>query len=67
VCNIVVLFAGVGALNWGLVALWRLDLVTAVFGETIVARVVSALMGMAGLGLLASCIKPCPCRCTLST
>jgi hypothetical protein len=44
----------VGALNWGLVGLFQFDLVAAIFGgaETMLARIVYALVGLAGLGLL---------------
>ena len=46
----------VGALNWGLVALFEWDLVAEVFGETfgttnIASRIVYGLVGVAGLYL----------------
>jgi len=46
----------VGALNWGLVALFEWDLVAEVFGETfgttnVVTRIVYGLVGLAGLYL----------------
>ena len=46
----------VGALNWGLVALFEWDLVAELFGETfgttnIVTRIVYGLVGLAGLYL----------------
>jgi uncharacterized membrane protein YuzA (DUF378 family) len=48
----------VGALNWGLVGFFDFDLVRALFGGTSstdasgLARVVYALVGLAGLGLV---------------
>jgi uncharacterized protein len=46
----------VGALNWGLVALFEFDLVAEIFGETFgttnaVTRIVYGLVGLAGLYL----------------
>jgi uncharacterized membrane protein YuzA (DUF378 family) len=51
------LLAGVGAINWGLVALAEFDLVAAIFGlefgETNAAtRVVYGLVGLAGLWVI---------------
>lgn len=43
----------VGALNWGLVGFFALDLVAALLGEmTIASRIVYALVGLAGVYLL---------------
>lgn len=42
----------VGAVNWGLVGLFRFDLVAAIFGQSFVARLIYTLVGVAGLGLL---------------
>ena len=46
----------VGALNWGLVGLARVDLVATVFGGTdaVLSRVVYGLVGVAGLVLAAT-------------
>jgi uncharacterized membrane protein YuzA (DUF378 family) len=51
------LLAGIGALNWGLVALAEFDLVAAVFGlefgETnAITRVVYGLVGLAGAWII---------------
>jgi len=51
------LLAGIGALNWGLVAVAEFDLVAAIFGldfgETnTVSRIVYGLVGLAGLWVL---------------
>ncbi len=44
----------VGAVNWGLVGLAQLDLVAALFGPaSVVSRVVYALVGIAGVLLVA--------------
>jgi uncharacterized membrane protein YuzA (DUF378 family) len=42
----------VGALNWGLVGVARLNLVTALLGQTILASTVFALVGLAGVYLI---------------
>ena len=40
----------VGALNWGLIALFRFDLVAAIFGDmTFLSRLVYGLVGLSGL------------------
>ena len=40
----------IGAINWGLIALFELDLVTLIFGEmTIWSRIVYGLVGLSGL------------------
>ncbi|MEN9655076.1 MAG: hypothetical protein RL235_1188 [Chlamydiota bacterium] len=57
---IALLLMVVGALNWGLVGLFQYDLVADLFGgmASMAARVVYALVGLAGLygiGMLCSC------------
>lgn len=53
--DIGVILAAIGALNWGLVGLFRFDLVAAIttagkFGDTnAVSRIVYALVGVAGV------------------
>jgi uncharacterized membrane protein YuzA (DUF378 family) len=52
------LLAGIGAVNWGLVALAEFDLVAAIFGldfgqTNAATRVVYGLVGLAGLWVLA--------------
>lgn len=51
------LLAGIGALNWGLVALAEFDLVAAVFGlefgqTNALTRVVYGLVGLAGVWVI---------------
>ena len=43
----------VGALNWGLVGVAKFNLVTAIFGDTILAAIVFVLVGASGLYLAA--------------
>ena len=63
VCKLVGLLVGLGALNWGLVGLFRVDLVAKLLGAmTGAARVVYVLIGVAGLLKLLSCVKCCPCQ-----
>ncbi len=64
ICKLVALLAGIGALNWGLVALLGLDLVQAILGTVpTVAKVVYVLIGLSGIALLVSLVKCCP-ACT---
>ena len=63
VCKVVGLLVGLGALNWGLVGLFNLDLVAKVLGEMSgAARVVYGLIGLAGVLKLVSLVKCCPCQ-----
>ena len=40
----------IGAINWGLIALFQLDLVALLFGDmTILSRIVYGLVGLSGL------------------
>lgn len=40
----------IGAINWGLIALFHFDLVAAIFGDfTVLSRIVYGLVGLAGL------------------
>ncbi len=62
VCKVVTLLAGIGALNWALVAFLKMDLVARFLGDmTLPARVVYGLVGVSGLILLVSLVKTCPC------
>ena len=63
VCKIVGLLVGIGALNWGLVGIFQVDLVAKLLGEMSgPSRVVYGLIGVAGLLKLISLIKCCPCQ-----
>ena len=63
VCKVAKLLAGIGALNWGLVALFQLDLVARVFGDPMAgaARAAYIVIGVCGLLTLLSFAKVCPC------
>ncbi|MFO0968305.1 MAG: DUF378 domain-containing protein [Gemmataceae bacterium] len=52
---VALLLVVVGAVNWGLVGLAQFDLVAALFGgsSALISRVVYALVGVAGVVLLA--------------
>lgn len=63
VCTVVGVLVGLGALNWGLVALFQVDLVAQLLGVmTGPAKVVYTLIGVAGVLKLASLVKACPCQ-----
>ncbi|WP_231868414.1 DUF378 domain-containing protein [Fictibacillus phosphorivorans] len=48
----------IGALNWGFIGLFDLNLVTAVFGSaTTVTKVIYSLVGLSGVWLLLSKYK----------
>lgn len=61
----------IGALNWGLVGLFGIDLVSTMFGDmTIISRIVYSLVGISALVAIlfipfcdetTEC-KPCECR-----
>jgi uncharacterized membrane protein YuzA (DUF378 family) len=61
ICKVACLLVIVGALNWGLVGAFGLDLVARFLGEmTVASRIVYGLVGLAGLAKLISCFKDCP-------
>ncbi len=63
VCQVVGLLVGIGALNWGLVAFFQLDLVAKFLGAmTTPAKIAYGLIGIAGLLKLISFVRPCPCQ-----
>jgi len=61
ICKLVALLAGIGALNWGLVALFGVDLVARVLGSMpMAAKAVYVLIGIAGVMVMLSLVKCCP-------
>ena len=43
----------IGAVNWGLIAAFRFDLVAALFGDmSVISRIVYGLVGLSGLYLI---------------
>ena len=60
-CKIVGAIAIVGALNWGLVGAFNVNLVEQIFGiATLATRVIYGLVGLSGIALLASFFMVCP-------
>jgi uncharacterized membrane protein YuzA (DUF378 family) len=49
----------IGALNWGLIGLFRFDLVATLFGgsSTLLSRIVYTLVGLAGIYLIYTATK----------
>jgi hypothetical protein len=61
VCKLVGLIAIIGALNWGAIGFFNVDLVARIFGPmTMASRVVYCIVGVSGLLLLFSYFKVCP-------
>ena len=61
VCKIVCAFVLLGALNWGLVGFFGLDLVAHFLGVASTAtRVVYCVIGICALIKIISCFKDCP-------
>jgi uncharacterized protein len=55
---IAVVLTIVGALNWGLVGLFRFDLVATLFGDmSLPSRLVYILVGVAGIWLIAFAVR----------
>ena len=62
ICKLVGLLVGIGALNWGLVGVFGIDLVEKALGMmTTPARIVYGIIGLAGAIKLVSFVKACPC------
>lgn len=62
VCKIVGLVVVAGALNWGAVGFFHINVVDHFLrNRPTVERVVYGLIGLAGLLKLITCFKPCPC------
>jgi uncharacterized membrane protein YuzA (DUF378 family) len=62
VCKIVGILVIVGAINWGLVGAIHFDVVSAIFGVSVISRIIYIVIGVAGVLKLASCFKACPCN-----
>ena len=51
--KIALLLIIIGAINWGLIALFKFDLVAALFGEmSVLSRIVYGLVGISGLWVI---------------
>ena len=63
VCKIIGLLVAIGAINWGLVGIFHVDLVAKLLGDmTGAARAVYGLIGVAGVLKVLSIFKCCPCQ-----
>ncbi|GFR34650.1 DUF378 domain-containing protein [Thermobrachium celere] len=53
-CKVAYVLVLIGAINWGLIGFFNLDLVATIFGgpEAILSRVIYALVGLSGLILI---------------
>lgn len=47
----------IGALNWGLVGLFDFNLVNALFGKSLLSRIVYTLVGLSGVYLLSTALQ----------
>ena len=64
ICKIVKLLAGIGALNWGLVAFANLNLVEKLLGMgTMASKVVYGVVGLAGVIVIVSLFTGCKMCC----
>ena len=62
VCNIVGLIVIIGALNWGLVGAFNINLVEQLLGGIPKAvKITYILVGLAGILKIVACFKLCPC------
>ena len=68
-CKLVGLIVIIGAINWGLVAVFNFNLVARIFGDmTVAARVVYGVIGVSGLMMLFSYFRTCPaCKSKMSS
>ena len=63
VCKIVGILVALGAINWGLVGIFQMDVVENLLGTmTGPARAVYTLIGIAGVLKVLSLFKVCPCQ-----
>ena len=60
VCKVFGILAIIGALNWGAIGLFQVNLVEQVFGNSGLTRIIYVLVGLSGLALLASFFMVCP-------
>ncbi len=60
ICKIAMLIGGIGAMNWGLVALFNFNLVAALLGPmTTSARIIYGLIAGMGIILVVSSFRTC--------
>ncbi len=61
VCKVAAVLAGLGALNWGLVAFAGVNLVERILGMGGAAKAAYAVIAIAGLLTIGSLANICPC------
>ena len=62
ICKVVTLIVSIGAINWGLLAFFQMDLIAKLLGPmTMASKVAYGVVGVAGLIKLASLFVCCPC------
>jgi uncharacterized membrane protein YuzA (DUF378 family) len=62
ICKLIGFLLILGAVNWGLVGAFNLNIVQSVLGGTPIAeKIVYILIGLSGLAGVAMCFKTCPC------
>ncbi|MBI1977676.1 MAG: DUF378 domain-containing protein [Candidatus Omnitrophica bacterium] len=60
-CKVVGALAIIGALNWGLVGAFNINVVENIFGEmTAITRIIYGLVGLSGIALFVSFFTVCP-------
>lgn len=47
--NIALILVIIGAINWGLIGFFKYDLVSSIFGDQWLSRIIFAVVGIAGL------------------
>ena len=61
ICKVCVVLAMLGAINWGLVGAFNMNLVEHILGVgTMATKVVYVVIGISGLGLILGMFKMCP-------
>ena len=60
VCKVVGILAILGCINWGLIGLLDVNLVTRIFGHSGLANLIYILIGISGVLLLLSFFYTCP-------
>ncbi len=63
ICKLVTIIVAIGAINWGTMAFFQLDLVTRIFGGmTTASKAVYGVIAVAGvIKLLSVFVSFCPC------
>jgi len=56
--RIALLLTIIGAINWGLIGFFNFNLVEAIFGDSLLERIIYSLVGIAGLINLGLLFKP---------